>query len=473
MKRSELFFAALLVPIDFAALLLAGSLAYHLRTSPYVQSVRPAVFVLDFPYLDYLRFLSILSILILLIFALQGLYTMKATRRLFDEFTRIFAGISIGFMAIIIYIFLTAELFQSRFILLAAYALAILFVSMGRWLVRKIQSSLLKRGIGIHRVLLVGNGRFAEQLSQLFARKPRLGYRVVGTVDVVDVAVLEDIYRSFGIDEVIKADQSLPAEDNLILLDFCDTYKISYRYIPDLFETYASHITFTQIQGVPMMELQRTPLDGWGRIAKRVMDVVGAGLGLIVLAPLFLVTAILLKLDSPGPVFYHQTRVGRNKQSFEMYKFRSMRAEYCVGNAFGGNEAATFEKELRQQANERSGPLFKMRDDPRVTRVGKALRKTRIDELPQLFNVLRGEMSLIGPRPHLPEEVERYSKHHHKLFTIKPGMSGMAQVNGNAGLPFEQEAKLDIGYIEDWSLWLDVLLLLKTFKILFADHNAV
>ncbi|PIT97979.1 MAG: hypothetical protein COT71_03495, partial [Candidatus Andersenbacteria bacterium CG10_big_fil_rev_8_21_14_0_10_54_11] len=451
MKRSELVFGAALVPIDFIALLLAASAAYALRTSRYVQQLRPAVFELDLPFLEYLQLAVAVSGLIVIIFALQGLYSIQVTRRPLDEATRIFSGISMGMMAMIVMMFLQAELFQSRFILLAAYGLGVLFVACGRWLVHRLQVFLLRRGVGVHRVVLVGNGRFADQLAQVYAREPHLGFRVVATLPSVQREALERILRTRGIDEVIKTDQTLPAEDNLQLLDFCDTYKLTYRYVPDLFETYAANIRFTQVRGVPLMELQRTPLDGWGRIAKRVIDVAGSAAGLLVLSPLFLLAALLIRLDSPGPIFYRQTRVGRNTQPFEIFKFRSMKAEYCLGERYGGSAAAAYEETLRLKANERSGPLFKMRRDPRVTRFGRLLRKTRIDELPQLLNVFRGEMSLIGPRPHLPHEVALYSKHHHKLFTIKPGMTGMAQVQGNAGLSFEQEAKLDIGYIEDWS----------------------
>ena len=243
--------------------------------------------------------------------------------------------------------------------------------------------------------------------------------------------------------------------------------------MPDLFETYAAHVRLGQVGGVPLMELMRTPLEGWGRITKRVMDLVGSALGLVLLAPLLAVVAVLIVLDSPGSIFYCQTRVGRNRRPFEMYKFRTMRMEHSTGERYGGRAAQKLEQKLKSASNERSGPLFKMKRDPRVTRVGRVLRRTRIDELPQLINVLRGEMSLLGPRPHLPVEVARYDKHHGKLFTIKPGMSGMAQVSGSSGLPFEQEAKLDIGYIEGWSLWLDVVLLFKTFRILFTDRNAV
>jgi len=287
MKRSELFFAAALVPIDFLAIMLAGAAAYGLRTSAYVQRVRPATFVVDLGFLEYMELISIVALVVVGIFAWQGLYAMRATRRLIDEYSRIFAGVSMGVMLVIVFIFLRAELFQSRFIVLAAYMFAILFVALGRWIIRKVQLIYLRRGVGVHRVVLVGNGRFTEQLSQLFARKPHLGYQVVCTLDEVHWDELEDAQRSFGIDEVIKADHKLSTEDNLVLLDFCDKYKITYRYIPDLFETYASNIKFSEIEGIPVMELQRTPLDGWGRIAKRIMDLGGAVLGLILLVPLF------------------------------------------------------------------------------------------------------------------------------------------------------------------------------------------
>ena len=473
MKRSELFFCAALVPIDFIALVGAGAAAYYLRVSPFVQRVRPAVFTLDLPLIEYLPLLGIVAFSIVVIFALQGLYAMESTRRLRDELTRIFAGISMGMMGIITYTFLSAELFQSRFILLAAYLFALFFVSVGRWLVRRLQLVAMARGFGAHRVALVGNGRFGQQLSTILSSRPELGLRVVGMIDVVRWDALEHVYAQHGIDEIIQTDPTLPAEDNLVLLDFCDKYKLIYKYVPDLFETYAARVRLGAIGGVPLMELLRTPLDGWGRIVKRVMDVVGAGLGLAVLSPLLVVVAALIRLDTPGSIFYCQTRVGRGRKLFEMYKFRTMHAQYCTGEKYGGDAASQFELQLRGQLNERIGPLFKMKRDPRVTRVGRALRRTRIDELPQLINVWRGEMSLLGPRPHLPQEVARYAKHHSKLFTIKPGMSGMAQVHGNAGLPFEQEAKLDIGYIENWSLWQDIILLFKTFRILFTDRNAV
>jgi exopolysaccharide biosynthesis polyprenyl glycosylphosphotransferase len=474
MKRSELFFDAVLLPIDFISLLLAGMLAYYLRLSPYVQRVRPALFVVDLPFREYMGLVTIVSTLIVAIFALQGLYAMRIRRRLFDELTRMFAGISMGVMAVIIYTFLSAEIFQSRFILLAAYLFALVLVALGRFLIRRAQLYALRQGYGVYRVVLVGNGRYGVELAQLIRRRPGLGLRVVGDIPQVQPEALEKVYQQFGIDEVIQTEPTMSDEDNLALLDFCDQYKIDYSYVPNLFEAQATNVRFRQIQGVPLVELLRTPLDGWGRITKRGMDMVLSLVGLAILSPLLIAVALLIRLDSPGSIFYRQVRIGRNKKSFEIIKFRTMRMKYCTGERYGGPEAEAMEQKLRIQTNERNdGPLFKMKTDPRCTRVGAYLRRWRIDELPQLFNVLGGEMSLLGPRPHLPKEVELYSKHHRKLFTIKPGMSGMAQVQGSSGLPFEEEAKLDIGYIENWSLKLDIILLIRTLRLIFTDKNAV
>lgn len=473
MKRSELFFDAILLPLDFFALLTAGAAAYFLRTSELIQEIRPAVFEIDLPFFDYMELVTIVSLIIVGIFALQGLYAMQVTRRLLEEITRIVAGVTFGVMSVIFYTFLSAELFQSRFILIAAYVFALLFVALARYVIRRVQVALLRRGFGVHRIALVGNGRYARQMARLFRRWPHLGYRVVALQEVVRLDSLEKLWREKGIDELIQTDPAMPEEDNLVLLDFCDQYKIDYKYIPNLFEAHAARVQYRQIGSIPIMELMRTPLEGWGRVAKRIMDITGSLTGIIFLSPILAATAMAVKIDCPGPVLYHQTRVGRHQKAFQVYKFRSMRPEYCTGDQFGGNKAAAFEQNLRQNTNERAGPLFKMRNDPRVTRAGRIIRKWRIDELPQFINVLKGEMSLLGPRPHLPQEALRYNKHQQKLFTIKPGMSGMAQVNGNAGLSFDQEATLDIGYIENWSLSLDVILLIKTFFLLLRDKNAV
>lgn len=461
MKRSELFFDAVRLPVDFLACVLAGLLAYWIRVSPFVRQVRPVLFDVDLPLREYVGLVVAVSLFTLVVFASLGLYIMKATLRMVEELSRIVAGISLALFGVIFWMFIRAELFNSRFILVAAWVLAILLVAGGRTVIRRLQFQLLRRGRGVHRVILVGQSPVVAGLHALFPKRPDLGYRVVAQLDRVQRDVLERLEKEYGLDGVIRCTSDLSVEENRVLLDFCEDHKLDFLYIPDLYEARISNVVMRTLGGYPLVELRRTPLEGWGRIWKRVLDIAGAVIGLVLLSPFFLVTALAIMADSSGPVFFRQTRVGRNKKAFEITKFRTM-----VKNA----------EQLKPQLlpqNERSGPLFKMRNDPRITRIGRVLRVARIDEFPQLFNVLRGDMSLVGPRPHLPEEIERYSRHHRKLFTIKPGMTGLAQVSGSSSLPFEKEATLDIHYIESWSPKLDLLILVRTVRRLLGDRSAV
>ena len=195
-------------------------------------------------------------------------------------------------------------------------------------------------------------------------------------------------------------------------------------------------------------------------ICKRGIDIIGAGSGLLLLSPVIAVVACAVKFTSKGPIFFSQKRVGKNGKLFEMYKFRSM-----VVNA----------EELKEKLvhqNEMSGPMFKMKDDPRVTKVGKFIRRTSLDEIPQLWNVLKGDMSLVGPRPSLPKEVKQFEKWMYKRLTIKPGLTCYWQVSGRNNIDFEDWMKLDINYVEDRNLWIDIKLILKTVGVLFGDKNA-
>lgn len=461
MKRSELFFDAVRLPVDFVACVTAGLLAYAIRVSPVVRQFRPVLFAVDLPFREYVGLVVAVSTFAVFVFALLGLYKMEATRRMTDEATRIISGVTLAIFGIIFWMFIRAALFHSRFIVIAAWVFAVVLVTLGRSLVRLVQVRLFRKGVGVHRVVLIGDTPIADGLEAIFAARPELGYRVVGRAAHVDRNRLEGVRRNPGIDEVIRCDPSLPEEESTELLDFCEDYKIDFRYVPDLYQTRIGNVLMRTLGGYPVVELRRTPLEGWGRIWKRVLDIGGAMVGLMVLAPLFLVVAILVEVDSPGPIFFRQVRIGRNRQPFRIVKFRTM-----VRNA----------EQLKRNLlpyNERPGPLFKMQNDPRVTRVGRVLRKLRIDELPQLVNVLRGEMSLIGPRPHLPEEINRYTRRHQKLFTIKPGMTGLAQVAGSSSLPFEKEATLDIHYVERWSPKLDFLVFARTIRRLLGDRSAV
>jgi lipopolysaccharide/colanic/teichoic acid biosynthesis glycosyltransferase len=224
-----------------------------------------------------------------------------------------------------------------------------------------------------------------------------------------------------------------------------------------------------QIDEVIYLELKHGSLDGWSIVFKRLLDIVLGSIIAILSLPLIILIAIAIKLDSPGPVFYWSERVGANGKIFKALKFRRMKQEYCIYSETDpqSQKALEFEQELIKKQNGRRGPLYKIVNDPRNTRVGDFLERTSLDDLPQIFNVLKGEMSLVGPRPHQPREVRKYAKHHFKVLNAKPGLTGMAQVNGRSNLDFEEEVRLDRYYIENWTLWLDIKILLKTPFVMF------
>ncbi len=461
MKRSELIFTAILVPVDFLMLGLAGLAAYGLRTGTIIAQWRPVLFSLNLPFNRYFGLVLFVALIWLGVFALAGLYAMKREGRGLEEFFRIIIASSAGLMIVIVYIFIKREWFDSRFILLAAWIFAILFVCLGRFLVKKIQRFLVGRyKIGSHRVLIIGGDGVTENIKEEIKKRPHLGYEIIKHLSGIDMESIKASVSNPAVDDIILANPDFPREEVLDLINFCEDKHINFKFVPNLFQTLTINVEIDTLAAVPIIELKRTALDGWGKIIKRLIDVLGSLFGLILLSPLFLIVGFLIKLDSEGPVFVRLKRVSQGK-GFYLYKFRSM-----IKNA------ETMKAQLLAFNERKDGPLFKMKNDPRVTKFGRLLRRYRIDEFPQFFNVLRGEMSIVGPRPHQPDEIEQYERHHKKLLAIKPGMTGPAQVSGSSDLRFEEEVKLDTYYIENWSLALDIKILIKTFFVIFIDRSA-
>jgi len=463
MKKSELIFSALLVPVDFLMLLLAGIVAYFLRVSSLVANWRPVLFTLNLSLQRYFILLLGVSVFGILIFAISGLYNISPQKRLFKEFFQIVVAVSATVLAVIIYIFLFREAFESRFIILVAWILAIIFVALGRYFVKKLQRYLVGQyNVGIHYVVVIGEDKMSRKIIKEINHHPDLGYRIIKHFYNLNIKRIKNfIIRSKSqIDEVILASPLYERKEVLEILDFCEEQRIGFKFIPNLFQAHTTNVELDTFDGLPLIEIKRTPLDGWGKITKRAVDVFGSLIGLIILSPFFLIIGLIIKTDSRGPVFVGLKRVSQRKEFF-LYKFRSM-----IRNA------EIVKKRLLRYNERIDGPLFKMRNDPRITRVGRFLRRYRIDELPQLFNVLKGEMSLVGPRPHQPDEIARYEKHHKKVLLIKPGITGMAQISGSSELLFEEEVKLDTYYIENWSLKKDIYILLKTLIVLFKDRSA-
>jgi exopolysaccharide biosynthesis polyprenyl glycosylphosphotransferase len=467
MKKSELMFNILLVPIDYLMILLAGILAYDVRFAPQIAVLSPLGFEMTLP--KFVETVFAVTPIFIGFLAFFGLYSLTSVRKFWREILRIVAAVSASFMFILLLIFLWREEFPSRFIFFAAWLLAILTISVGRVSVHYLQGYLARKySFGFHRLVLVGNITIMKSIQNEINRNRTLGYKVVRKMKKLDLDLLGKIYKDPGIDEIILCSSDLPKEEVQILLDYCREKNIVFKFVPDMFQSQAALFEMETLSDVTLIEVKRTPLDGWGRVIKRVIDFTFSLAALIVLSPLFLLIALGIKLDSAGPVILPLDRVGQGKK-FKLYKFRSMvrgahRMKY--------NSDGTLSEEFRRINERGEGPLFKVHNDPRITRFGRFLRKTRIDEFAQLINVLKGEMSLVGPRPHEPEEVAKYEKNHRKLLTIKPGITGMSQVSGSSDLDFEREVKLDVYYIENWNLMLDVILLIKTFLIFLEGDEA-
>lgn len=472
MKKAELVFNMLLVPVDFLMFFLAGITAYFLRFNKSLTEIRPVVF--DLPIGSYVILALAAAFFFTAIFSILGLYSFKTKRKLKEDFSKILIGVTLGLLMLVFFTFLTRDLFSSRFIILAAWLFAIAFVFAGRIILEKTRRHMVgKYGYGVHKVLVIGQNQASIDLTREFQLNPSLGYRPIADKKQFSLDSFKKSYNAIGFDEVIVADLTIPRNTLVELLEYCQIYHIDFKFIPDLFQAKTINVDIETIKGVTLVEIKKTPLDGWGKIIKRVFDIIGAIIGIIVFSPVMLLAALILKLESKGPVLYYSERVGA-KGSFNVLKFRSMKFSYCTGKQFGAQneQALQFEKKLIKEKNTRQGAIYKIKGDPRVTNFGKFMRRASIDELPQLFNVLAGQMSLVGPRPHQAREVEKNGSYYRKNLEIKPGITGLAQVGGRSDLSANEEYGLDNYYLSNWSFWLDIQILIKTIPAVINKREA-
>jgi exopolysaccharide biosynthesis polyprenyl glycosylphosphotransferase len=437
------------------AITVAFSLAYQIR-----RYIPPDPEYLQ-PFPSYIPLLIVQIFSILSVFFFYRLYHLGRAVSKVDQFYSIFGGTSIGtMMAIAIASFVFKDsLFEfdyPRAMVIYAWVLDILFVNLGRLFHRWFRATIQERGWGRDRVLIVGTGPVAQMVLQKIQWSPFLGYQIVGLingnggeVEGANVPVLgtpeeiPDLITQYAIDEVIIALPEVDHQELLRIISLCERNRVAIKVYPDLFQIMASTMSIDDLGGLPLISIQDTALRGYNLTLKRAVDLVGSAIGLIIVSPLMLLISLLIKLESPGPVFYVQERMGLDAKPFDLIKFRSMR-----------------------QDAERDGPGWTTEDDPRKTRIGNILRRTNIDELPQFINVLIGEMSLVGPRPERPVWVEqfkqsipRYTERHRE----KAGMTGWAQINGLRGdTSIWERTKYDLWYIENWSIWLDIKILIRT-----------
>ncbi|EKD49191.1 MAG: undecaprenyl-phosphate glucose phosphotransferase [uncultured bacterium] len=471
MKKSELAFGVIQVPVDYIMIVGAAFLTYYLRFKTDLAGDAPLLFDLR----QYTYVVLIVGLVWLVFFSIAGFYNLRRSQRLVDELYRAFLGVSAGTMAIIIFIFLRKELFfSSRFIIIATWIFAVIFVTLGRFIVRRIQVALYKKGIGVNRVVVVGKDRASGIIVNDLSSSSKKGYMVLKVFASPNslqetrklLEEFEKLNEKYQMDQIIQTDPKISRGSVVRLINFADDKKIIFKYAPDLFQTEATNIEVRPVAGIPLVELKRTPLDGWGRVAKRVMDIIGSLLLIIFSSPIMISEAVAVKLGSKGPIFFKIKRIGQNGEPFLYFKFRSM---------IDGAEKLRYDPSFRRKVEDlrKGSPMVKYKDDPRITRVGKFIRQTSIDEFPEFFNVFIGKMSLVGPRPHEVEEVAKYKKHHRKVLTLKPGITGLPQISGRSDLDFEEEVRLDTYYIENWSFKLDLYILLKTPFILLKKRRAL
>ncbi len=460
LKRPQLLFLLALVAVDVAGVWLGFYLAYL------VLALDPDVII--GPFREFLPLPLIHTGLLLGTFFIQRMYQRRRPVTHLDETYRVvgLTTLSLLLTVALVTLFLRDFVYH-RSLVAYAWLFTMGFLALGRAVHAQIQWRAQARGIGDDRVLLVGSGEAARLILQKILHTPELGFQIVGVVDnsgarsVLGVPVLgsfADIPRiidEHAVDEVIIGMPESSHQEIVGIISLCEREKVGIRVFPDVFQIMASEVTIGDLGGLPLLTVRDIALQGWRLALKRGMDIVVSAVGLVVLSPFMLLIALLIKLDSPGPVFYSQERMGLDARPFRMLKFRSMR-----------------------QDAEASGPGWTRPDDPRRTRLGAFMRRFNIDELPQLINVLMGDMSLVGPRPERPvyveqfrQQIPRYMDRHRE----KAGMTGWAQINGLRGdTSIAERTKYDLWYIENWSLALDIKILIRTVvqTLLGKNHNA-
>lgn len=463
MKRSELLFSFLLLPVDAAMIIVSFVLSYYLRIKGDILPVYS-----DVTFSQYLWYVVYILPFWLLVFALSGLYKISRERNYFNDLYKIFVSNSVVILIFIVVIFFGRAFFFSRLILVLILAISVLVVFLGRIIVGEIQRYLYRYGYGVHKVIVVGNSPVASRLIHEILNQKRLGLKFVGFVSDISkksqsqefqflgsIDSLSDIVKKVKPDEIILTDISINRKKIINIIQICSDANISFKFISDVFSMVTTSASSNTLAGLPIMELKTIALDGWGRIVKRLFDIVFSVVLLVILSPLFLLAAILVRISSPGPVIFKQKRVGRDGKVFNFYKFRSMYTDKCDFSDKG--------KKWTTAKDEKS----------RITPIGRILRKSNIDEIPQFYNVLKGDMSFVGPRPELPTFVDKFQKdipEYYRRHRVKSGLTGWAVVNGLKGdTSIEERVRYDIFYIENWSFWFDLKIIIKTVFLVIRE----
>ncbi|MCS6874144.1 MAG: sugar transferase [Pyrinomonadaceae bacterium] len=441
------------------------------------------------PYVGVILFAVPIRVLML---AYQGVYRFQGAFSYLAELIKILKAVSVGSLFLIAFTFLFRggfayrEFSYSRGIFILDFAFALIAYSVFHLLIRYVQTVFRARGINLIPTLIVGTNEKAATTIKEITKQSRLGYKILGVVSLKreekgrflgfpvlgNLSSLPKLIRELEIQEVIITDEKVSSERLFeAMMQIGRKRRVEFRFAPALFMM-PQKTSIEQVGVLPMVRLFCEPLSDAERFIKRSFDLLFSLFGIFFTSPVWLISAILIKLDSRGPVFFKQERVGMDGRIFLCYKFRTMQAdadESLHREVYRKNIAGLLDE---ANAGNKNKPVFgKVKNDPRITRVGKILRRFSIDELPQLLNVLKGEMSVVGPRPPIPYEVESYRLWHRRRLDVKPGITGLWQVSGRNRLSFEEMVKIDLYYIENWSLWLDLKIILLTLPTILKGDG--
>ena len=474
--RNTKFYSLILAFVDLLVLLIAFSLAYVARTQLDHRPLLNTVYAVDY----FTASLFIIPIWIF-VFAILGLYSASTYNRRLIEWSKLAIGAFIGILLVIGWEYISQKhLFPAR--LVAVYALAGSFTLLliDREIMRIIRNLMFRFGRGIRRVLIVGNSDATRDIADNLSFTARSGFKIVAIagpgrvvpagLDVVHFTSIDKALSQLdelAITTIIQTDFYDSDEHNQRVLTAAQVNHISYSFIPGESEFYAGKNTVDVFLGYPMISVSQTPLIGWGAIAKSIFDRVISYILLIVLSPIFLLLILAQKILNPGPIFYISKRLSQFSRPVQLIKFRSMSATYGKKDA-----ALEFEDMGRPDLAEEYRKHRKVENDPRITRFGAFLRATSLDELPQIYNVFRGDLSLVGPRPILPQEAKFSRSRTALLHSVKSGVTGLWQVSGRSNLSFEERIELELFYAQNWSFWLDIKILFKTVAVVIRKSGA-
>ena len=416
---------------------------------------------------SYVRFSFLIGLISFVTQYSAGLYQLKQPFFGIDDFFAVIKSVTLAHLVAAAVGFairgrLPGDVIEtySRIVIAMSWLVGCTLLTLWRLSFDLILAAFRRRGHALTRVLLLGKDEFGQSFYEILRSNPELGYLPVDVLTEDDHPAIRRALQSQQLDEVILAAKNTDPERIIQLMNICQEIHTPFSMVPTLFHVLTSRIQVREVGGFSIFALEERIFLRSSRLLKRSIDLAGASLLMVLTAPVWFFTALLIRLESEGSVIYQQERIGKGANSFRCFKFRSMYRD------------ADARKEDLTGLNEAQGPLFKIRNDPRRTRVGRFIRKFSIDELPQLINVFKGEMSLVGPRPPLPSEVAQYDTWQRKRFEVLPGITGLAQISGRSDLMFDETLRFDFYYIENWSPLVDLKIMLKTIPKVILGRGA-